>query len=219
VVIMTVFWNLLSAMALGLAMAFFRFVVDSAERYKRELGERNAMVEQEENDLIFTLARERLREALEKGDSGALSIRGTFEQEIRDRIVIARPHGPLFFGAIDWLAETVDKLEGKDVLILRCPWLDEIDLSGAYALGDLIEAAKVRNVEVVATGMTARTQEILKELHELNRLGEEHMFSNFGGALEHAIKVIEERTLKNQITQENDRPSVFPEKLENDSQG
>lgn len=204
VVLMTVFWNLLSAMALGLAMAFFRFVIDSADRYKRELAERNEIVEQEENDLIFTLARERLREALAKGTREGLFMTGSFEEMIRDRIIIVRPHGPLFFGAIDWLTETVDQLEGKDVLIIRCPWLDELDLSGAYALGDLIEAAKQRNVEVVATGMSPRTHKVLEDLHELKRLGEEHVFANFGGALEYALQVIEKRTLPSQQHQSQD---------------
>lgn len=218
VVVMTVFWNLLSAMALGLAMAFFRFVVDSAERYKRELAERNEIVQQEENDLIFTMARERLREAIRQEGRGGIFISGNFEEMIRDRIIIVRPHGPLFFGAIDWLTETVDQLEGKDVLIIRCPWLDELDLSGAYAMGDLIDAAKQRKVEVVATGMSTRTRQVLKDLHELNRIGEEHIFPHFGGALEYAIKVIEERNLKNQKSQEDGMQPVLLEKLEDNSQ-
>jgi sulfate permease, SulP family len=204
VVVMTVFWNLLSAMALGLAMAFFRFVKDSADRYKRELNERNEDIQQEENDLIFALARERMREAVGKGRRETL-FDGNFEYMIRDRILIVRPHGPLFFGAIDWLTETVEDLEGKDVLIIRCAWLDELDLSGAYALGDLIEAAKQRDVMVLATGMSTRTRQVLKDLHELDRLGEEHIHAHFSGALDFAIEVIEQRrlrTLKDQQTKD-----------------
>ncbi|RMH36821.1 MAG: SulP family inorganic anion transporter [Nitrospirae bacterium] len=192
VVFMTVFWNLLSAMALGLALAYFRFVKDSADRYKKELEERDAMVRQEEDDLIFTLARERLRKLLAQG-ARPLDEIGNLEQQIRDRILIVRPHGPLFFGAIDWLNETVERLKGKDVLIIRCAWLDELDLSGAYALGDLIEAANRQNVTVLATGMSSRIRAVLQDLHELQRLGEDHIYPNFPSALEEAIAIMERK--------------------------
>ena len=206
VVGMTVFWNLLSAMALGLAMAFFRFVKDSADRYKRDLNDRDENIQQEEDDLIFTLARERLRQSIACGNRGGM-LNGNFEQVVRDRIVIVRPHGPLFFGAIDWLTETVEHLEGKDVLIIRCPWLDELDLSGAYALGDLIEAAKQRGVLVLATGMSIRTTQVLRDLHELDRLGDEHIFAHFPGALEFAIEVIEQKSVESLQGQQEEEGS------------
>lgn len=189
VVAMTVFWNLLSAMALGLALAYFRFVKDSADRYKQELEERDAMLRQEEDDLIFAMARERLRSMLAQDVRPAGPL--TLEEEVREKILILRPHGPLFFGAVDWLNEAVEQLKGKAVLIIRCAWLDELDLSGAYSLGDLIEAAKRQGVTVLATGMSPRTKKALEDLHELNRLGEDHIFPNFPAALEEAIAIIE----------------------------
>ncbi|MDR4495504.1 MAG: SulP family inorganic anion transporter [Nitrospirales bacterium] len=168
VVFMTVFWNLLSAMAMGLAVAFFRFVKDQADRYKADLNQRDEDVKQEEEDLIFAFARDYARQITKNGaDMGELS--GRFENIVQDRILIVRPHGPLFFGAIDWLNETVEHLEGKDVLIIRCKWLDELDLSGAYALGDLIEAANCRGVAVLTAGMSPRTKQVLTDLNELSR--------------------------------------------------
>lgn len=191
VVIMTVFWNLLSAMALGLAIAFFRFVKDSSDRYKQDLARRNEDVQQEEDDLIYAFVRERLRNSIAKGEA----LNENLERTIRDRILIVRPHGPLFFGAVDWLNQTVEHLQGKDVLIIRCRWLDEVDLSGAYALGDIIEAAKRRGVVVMVTGMSARTRQVLEDLHELNRLEEENIHDHFGSALDKAVHVIDDKTL------------------------
>lgn len=198
VVIMTVFWNLLSAMALGLAIAFFRFVKDSADRYKLELDRRDDNVKQEEDDLIFALAREHVHR---RGvwESGLGEASGKLEVLIRDRIMIVRPHGPLFFGAIDWLTQAVEHLQEKDVLLIRCAWLDELDLSGAYALGDLIEAAKQRDVAVFVTGLSPRTRQVLQDLHELDRLGEENIFPNFTRALERAIEVVEQKTLNHKL--------------------
>lgn len=196
VVLMTVFWNLLSAMALGLAVAFFRFVKDSADRYKADLNQRDAEVGDEENDLIKSYAhshaREHLRRYLEQGQFRQ-ELNGDLEAAIRERIAIVRPHGPLFFGAVDWLNETVAHLSGKDVLIIRCVWLDELDLSGAYALGDLIEAAKKRGLHVFVTGMSARTRRVLEDLREIERLDADSLCETFDQALDCAVRIIEER--------------------------
>ena len=195
VVSMTVFWNLLSAMAMGLAVAFFRFVKDQSDRYKADLNQRNEDVKQDEEDLIFALAKEHARKTSHsRASMGEIS--GRFESLLRERILFVRPHGPLFFGAIDWLNETVEHLEGKDVLIIRCKWLDELDLSGAYALGDLIEAANRRSVVVLTAGMTPRTRQVLLDLKELSRLDDKHIFSHVNEALIMAIQIIEARSLK-----------------------
>ena len=122
-------------------------------------------------------------------------ISGRFENIVRTRIIIVRPHGPLFFGAIDWLNETVEHLEGKDVLIIRCKWLDELDLSGAYALGDLIEAANRRGVAVLTAGMSPRTRQVLADLNELSRLQEDYICEHFNAALDMAMQIVEKKIL------------------------
>lgn len=195
VVIMTVFWNLLSAMAMGLAVAFFRFVKDQADRYKTDLNQRDEDVKQEEEDLIFAFARDHARRISQNGENMG-EISGRFEHMVQDRILIVRPHGPLFFGAIDWLNETVEHLEGKDVLIIRCKWLDELDLSGAYALGDLIEAANRRGVAVLTAGMSPRTRQVLEDLNELSRLDEKHICAHFNETLDLAMQIVEKKTLE-----------------------
>lgn len=96
VVFMTVFWNLLSAMAMGLAVAFFRFVKDQADRYKADLNQRDEDVKQEEEDLIFAFARDHARQ-ISKNGANMGEISGRFENLVRDRILIVRPHGPLFW--------------------------------------------------------------------------------------------------------------------------
>ena len=195
VVLMTVFWNLLSAMAMGLAVAFFRFVKDQSDRYKADLNVRNEDVKQEEEDLIFAFGRDYAqRISLNGANMGEIS--GRFEHLVRDRIIIVRPHGPLFFGAIDWLNETVEHLENKDVLIIRCKWLDELDLSGAYALGDLIEAANSRNVAVLTAGMSPRTRQVLEDLQELDRLDPNNICTHFNETLDKAMQIVEKKALQ-----------------------
>ena len=203
VVFMTVFWNLLSAMAMGLAVAFFRFVKDQADRYKTELNQRDEDVKQEEEDIIFACARDYARK-IGQNRANIREISGRFENMVRDRILIVRPHGPLFFGAIDWLNETVEHLDRKDVLLIRCKWLDELDLSGAYALGDLIEAANRRGVAVLTAGMSPRTRQVLTDLNELSRLDEDHICAHFYDALDKAMQIVERKILKTAIQDDHD---------------
>ena len=200
VVVMTVFWNLLSAVVVGLAVAFFRFVKDMADRYKVDLDRRTADVQFEEDDLLFAMAREYAKQHRIEG-VGLGESSGRIEQQVRERILIVRPHGPLFFGAIDWLNETVEHLAEKDVLLIRAQWLDELDLSGAYALGDLIEAANSRGVEVLMAGMSPRSRQLLEELKELDRIKPDHLHERFSEALEHAVQIVQSTIVqKNSIS-------------------
>jgi len=194
VVVMTVFWNLLSAMVVGLAVAFFRFVKDMADRYKVDLDRRAEDVQHEEDDLLFAMAREYAKERRPEG-VGLGEFSGRIEQTSRDRILIVRPHGPLFFGAIDWLNETVAHFANKDVLLIRAQWLDELDLSGAYALGDLIEAANTKGVEVLVAGLSPRSKQMLDDLQELRRIKPEHLYSHFTEALAQAIQIVQTKAV------------------------
>jgi MFS superfamily sulfate permease-like transporter len=90
----------------------------------------------------------------------------------------------------------VEHLDGKDVLIIRCKWLDELDLSGAYALGDLIEAANRRGVAVLTAGMSPRTRQVLADLNELSRLQEDHICAHFNEVLDKAMQIVEKKALE-----------------------
>jgi hypothetical protein len=76
------------------------------------------------------------------------------------------------------------------------PGLDELDLSGAYALGDLIEAANRRQVAVLTAGMTPRTRQVLDDLNELGRLDPSNICTHFNEALDKAMQIVEEKALK-----------------------
>jgi len=90
----------------------------------------------------------------------------------------------------------VEHLDDKDVLIIRCKWLDELDLSGAYALGDLIEAANCRGVAVLTTGMSPRTRQVLADLNELSKLKDDYICTHFNEALDIAMQIVEKKSVE-----------------------
>lgn len=200
VVTATVAWSLLPAMALGLAVAFFRFVKDSADRYQKVLDERASEHQREHERLVDrvlgTCSADRLRVfSAEAGaqDADDTKQRVALGSTLRERLQVVRPHGPLFFGAVSWLQETVSNLQGKDVLLVDCAELDSVDLSGAYALADLVDAAHREGLLVVVSGMQPTTRKVLEGLHELEQLPEDCRFATFEEALDRAV---EELTLR-----------------------
>jgi SulP family sulfate permease len=200
VVATTVAWDLLSAMALGLAVAFFRFVKDSADRYERELDARAEVVEREQDQAMDSLLDryefEDLAELVVDGgaDVSDRSLRTrALKRAVRERLEIIRPHGPLFFGAVAWLQDAVANLAGKDVMLIDCGDLDSIDLSGAYALSDLIAAAHREGLLVVIAGLPRTTARVLEDLKELEAVPAECRLCDFDEALLRAVGEIEAR--------------------------
>lgn len=209
VVISTVLWDLLSAMALGLAIAFFRFVKDSADRYESDLETRAEKLDHEREQVLATLIKDMRLEALEE----QLRERGAalsdpeqrvlaLQREIRARLQTIRPHGPLFFGAVSWLQEAVQQLAGKEVLLVDCADLDSVDLSGAYALADLIDAAIRDGMMVVVSGLQPTTEHVLEDLKELKNVPPDCRFAGFDEALVRAIGEIEARAYGRQVREQ-----------------
>lgn len=216
VVLSTVVWDLLSAMALGLGVAFFRFVKDSADRYERELDERAQLCEHVHeraiDGLLATAALDDLSAiAAERGvDVSDPTLRArALRAALRERLLILRPHGPLFFGAVSWLQDTVQKLRGRDVLLVDCQDLDFVDLSGAYALADLIAAAHREGLLVVVSGLRPATAEVLDDLHELRHVPADCRVDTFEHALLRAVAELEARSRRTRIMSEV-RPTNIP---------
>jgi SulP family sulfate permease len=221
VVAATVGWDLLSAMALGLAVAFFRFVKDSADRYERALDERAEQLAHERDEAMEVfLDRYEFDDlsglAAEKGID--LTDRATraraLHAAIRERLELLRPHGPLFFGAVSWLQDAVQELRGKDVLLVDCGDLDSIDLSGAYAFADLVAAAQREGLLVIISGLPPATERVLDDLDELDMVPEDCRFTDFDEALFRAIGEIEARTHRRRLTQQGHRPSPPPQPMQ-----
>lgn len=159
VLVITVSIDLLVAMGIGLAIAFFRFVQEMSDLYKNEVVS--------------------LKDINESWPGEEL-----IPANLRERILILRPEGPLFFGTADTLFRTIDKLMHFDVLIIRLRRVPTIDLSGAFALEDLVEKAKSRGTVVLLTSLNPRVRKTLDQLGILSKIGYEHCFEKFEDAIQ-----------------------------------
>ena len=88
-------------------------------------------------------------------------------------ISVLQPHGPLFFGSIEYLIDTYSNATEHRFLIIDMSFITMIDLSGVYALEDLIKNLKLKNIKVFVLNESDKIKKILKKIDFINNIGKE----------------------------------------------
>lgn len=89
-------------------------------------------------------------------------------------INILQPHGPLFFGSVESLMNTYLHSEEHEVLIIDMTHVTMIDLSGAYALEDLIKNLLDKNIQVYATSAKPKIKNVLENINLMKNIGRDY---------------------------------------------
>jgi SulP family sulfate permease len=168
--------DLLVAVGIGLSIAFFRFVKEMSE-----LGEPQMVSLQDPKDPY--------------PGSDSLS------PGLRSRIGVVQPEGPLFFGVADKVYRTSEFFGPYEVVIISLKRVPVMDISGAFALDDLIEYALNRKTKVLLTEMTKPIQQQMENFGILKKIGQQACSDSFNEALQQAKNLLHEK----------DRLSSLPE--------
>ncbi len=172
VFLLTVWEDLLVAVGVGLAIAFFLFVRDMSEMWKpKVMG---------------------LEESRKSGHERV-------PKHLRKQIAVLEPQGPMFFGIADTLYRQVDRLTNYQVLIISLIHVPMVDLSGAFALEDMAHHAQKNGLKVLIIGMNSAVHRTLNELCVITHIGEENFVENFEAALEEGIDYMGEQFLGRDI--------------------
>lgn len=172
VFLLTVWEDLLIAVGVGLAIAFFLFVRDMSEMGKPEV----------------------------KGlDDSQRSEKERLPDHLRKQVAVLEPQGPMFFGIADSMYRQIDNLAHYTVLIVSLRDVPMIDLSGAFALEDMVNLAYKRGTKVLITGMNSPVRRTLTELNVISNIGEENITEDFDSALDKGIDYIGEQFLGRDI--------------------
>lgn len=120
-----------------------------------------------------------------------------FYNEYKDRVIIKRLYGPLFFGFTSYFKDETSKLtENIEALILRMDRVPYIDQSGLYALEDVVYDLRQRDIEVIITGLKEQPYDMLKAVDIIPDLVPEHdLFDNVADSfdyLRNKLQVAEE---------------------------
>ena len=97
------------------------------------------------------------------------------DQEIKEienlPISILQLEGPLFFGSTESLVNIYMKDPNHEILIIDMSSVTMIDLSGAYALEDLINNLKLKNIKVILFNKNTRIESFLDKINFINNIG------------------------------------------------
>ena len=159
VLIMTVFVDLLQAVAVGMVLAsvlFMKKMSDIAED-KSSTGS----VADFATEVVWM-------------DETNLS------DDIRHKVFIQHFDGPIFFGFASKFQEMTRALPEVDVVILRMKKVPYIDQSGMYAIEDAVMALQEKKILVLITAIQEQPKDMLRQIGVIPGLiAEEHLYKDF----------------------------------------
>ncbi len=160
VLILTVFWQLVYAVGIGLMMASFVFL-----KHMSDISARQSEV----TDL----------EKQKEKDPNWLDELGIAE-EISKRVYFKHLNGPMFFGFVSHFKDLVDGLPVMDILVIRMEKVPFIDHSGVTAIESAIQVLHRQNVVVAISGANKQVADMLRKMKIIpNMVGEQHVFEQF----------------------------------------
>ena len=168
VLLMTVFVDLIMAVAAGMIMASMIFLKRVTDLQLSAMLIGNAAIEDlnmpdEEKQILA---------------------------DANNRIVLFHIGGAVGFGAAKGMIKRVSVFENYDVLVIDMTEVPVIDYSAARALDTIIEDAIACNREVMLVGVRSAVSKILKKYKVLDRIHSDYMFVKRIGALREALKYI-----------------------------
>ncbi|MEO1926181.1 MAG: SulP family inorganic anion transporter [Gammaproteobacteria bacterium] len=101
-------------------------------------------------------------------------------EHIREQVYIKHIDGPIFFGFASKFQEMLSSLPKVTVVIIRMSLVPYVDQSGIYALEDAVIALKKRGIIVLMTGIQGQPKDMLSGINFIpNLIPDAHLFDDF----------------------------------------
>ena len=102
--------------------------------------------------------------------------------------MILQPEGPLFFASIINLLNIYNHSSKHEILLINLNHITMIDLSGVYALEDLINNAKNKNIEVFVLNENSKINKILNKLNFIKCIKKDHYIDSNNSIINMILK-------------------------------
>ena len=174
VLVLSVFWNLVYAVGIGLVIAALIFMKKMADITSQE-SELRHLKEHTEDKVYWQ-------------DEGKLS------DEFKEKVFIKHLNGPLFFGFTSDFQDMVAKIPSEAThVILRMGRVPYIDQSGLFALEDAIIDMEGKGIEVLLTGLKDQPRFLMEQIRIIpDLIQDEHVYETFA----EGVKWIESNVVK-----------------------
>lgn len=160
VLIITVFGNLLLAVAIGMVMAALLFMKTFSD----------VISHKSTSSPLQDFAPE-----LSWADDGKIM------KAFGEKVYIKHLDGPLFFGFASRFGEMIKAIPGIEVIVLRMERVPYIDQSGLYALEEAVKDLQKAKIKVIFSGLHGQPEEMVRRINLIPGLvPEEQNFSAFG---------------------------------------
>lgn len=161
VLLLTVFWQLVYAVGVGLVLASLVFLKRMSDISAKTAKVSNLKTAQQEDPLWE--------------DEIAIA------PEIRDNVLFKHLSGPMFFGIVNNFRNLVSDLGHAHLLVIRMEKVPFVDQSGVYALEASIEELNKQGVIVVISGANEASVKVLRDMGVIPDLvPDRYVFENFG---------------------------------------
>ncbi|GGG21837.1 hypothetical protein GCM10011344_23270 [Dokdonia pacifica] len=134
VLILSVFWNLINAVGVGLILSSLMFMKKMGDFTARQSKVLN-YIDTQENEILW-------------------SDEASFPESLKEEIFIKHLSGPLFFGYTNEFQELSQQIpDTASHVILRMDKVPYMDQSGVYAVEDTVLALQLRGISVYIVGV------------------------------------------------------------------
>ncbi|WP_298779270.1 SulP family inorganic anion transporter [uncultured Polaribacter sp.] len=156
VLLLSTFWNLVYAVGIGLVIASLMFM--------KKIGDLTA----ERSDV------KTLKEEAWADESG-------FPKNLIEEVFIKHIKGPLFFGSTsDFQALSQQIPDSAKTVIMRLGRMQYMDQSGLYAMEDMLQDLKTKNVDVLFVNLLKQPRYMMERIDIIpDFIPKEHIFKSF----------------------------------------
>ncbi|WP_158839934.1 SulP family inorganic anion transporter [Polaribacter sp. L3A8] len=170
VLLLSTFWNLVYAVGIGLIIASLMFM--------KKIGDLTA----ERSDV------KTLKEESWEDETG-------FPKALKGEIFIKHIKGPLFFGSTsDFQALSQQIPDSASMVIMRLGRMQYMDQSGLYAMEDMLQDLKTKNIEVLFVNLLKQPKYMMERIDIIpDFIPTEHIFNSFDECIKWAKKNVKEK--------------------------
>ena len=157
VLLLSTFWNLVYAVGIGLVIASLMFM--------KKIGDLTA-----ERSNVKSLKEESWADEID------------FPENLKEKVFIKHIKGPLFFGSTSEFQALSQQIpESAKTVIMRLGRMQYMDQSGLYAMEDMLQDLKKKNIEVLFVNLLQQPRYMMERIDIIpDFIPKEHIFKNFG---------------------------------------
>ncbi|EDP72617.1 sulphate transporter [Flavobacteriales bacterium ALC-1] len=170
VLILSSFWDLVYAVGIGLVIASLMFM--------KKIGDLTAE-----------------RSDVKSLDEEAWADEKDFPKTLKEEVFVKHIKGPLFFGSTsDFQALTQQIPDTASTVILRLDRMQYMDQSGLYALEDMLQDLKTKDVEALFVGLLKQPRYMMERIDIIpDFIPESHIFESFDDCMNWVKQNVEDK--------------------------